>query len=57
MLIQTLNSSSSGTTSDGIKLLQKYLDVTGDIQSTALIATQAFSDEVSPDTVRVWIEK
>lgn len=46
----------TGTTSDGIKILQKYLDATGDIQSTALIAAQAFADDVNPDIVRVWIE-
>ncbi|KAK9890772.1 hypothetical protein WA026_012117 [Henosepilachna vigintioctopunctata] len=46
----------TGTNADGIKLLQRYLDVTGDIQSTALLAVQAFSEEVSSHAAKHWVE-
>lgn len=42
-----------GNSFDGIKLLQKYLDITGDIQSTSLIAVRAFPTNL--DTVTDWI--
>ncbi|KAL3269121.1 hypothetical protein HHI36_008202 [Cryptolaemus montrouzieri] len=46
----------TGTNADGIKLLQKYLDATGDIQSTALIGVQAFSEDINSDAVKGWVE-
>ncbi|RZC42359.1 WD repeat-containing protein mio-B [Asbolus verrucosus] len=45
----------TGTNHDGIRLLQKYLDVTGDIQSTALIAVRAFPVEMFAEIIKDWI--
>lgn len=42
----------TGNSEDGIKLLQRFMDMTGDIQSTTLIAIRAF--EISP-TIQEWI--
>lgn len=47
----------TGNNSDGIKLLQTYLDATGDIQSTSLIAVRAFPAELITDIVKDWIKK
>ncbi|KAJ8938879.1 hypothetical protein NQ318_016083 [Aromia moschata] len=46
----------TGNSHDGLKILQKYLDVTGDIQSTALIAIRAFHAELGTQVVKDWIE-
>lgn len=43
----------TGNSVDGTKLLQKYLDITGDIQSTTLIAVRAFPTNL--ETVNDWI--
>jgi hypothetical protein len=45
----------TGTNQDGIRLLQKYLDATGDIQSTVLIAVRAFPVETFAETIKDWI--
>lgn len=45
----------TGTNHDGIRLLQRYLDATGDIQSTALIAVRAFPVETYAETIKDWI--
>nr|XP_023023937.1 GATOR complex protein MIOS [Leptinotarsa decemlineata] len=45
----------TGNSSDGLKLLQKYLDCTADIQSTTLIATRAFHDDLGSERVKNWI--
>lgn len=45
----------TGTNHDGIRLLQKYLDATGDIQSTALIAVRAFPVETFSEAIKEWI--
>lgn len=52
-----LNNLSSGNNNEGIKLLQRFLDTTGDIQSTTLIAVRAFPGELVSDSVREWIKK
>lgn len=46
-----------GNSPDGLKLLQRYLDVSGDIQTTTLIAVRAFPTELASDTVKEWIQK
>lgn len=46
----------TGTDNDGIKLLQRYLDVTSDIQSTALISMRGFSLDFYSSPMREWIE-
>lgn len=46
-----------GNNGDGLRLLQKYLDITGDIQSTALIALRGFHADLGTQTVKDWIEK
>ncbi|KAF5296730.1 hypothetical protein FQR65_LT10166 [Abscondita terminalis] len=45
----------TGNSSDGIRLLQKYLDATGDIQSTAIIGVKAFSNEIFGNVVKEWV--
>ncbi|KRT82737.1 hypothetical protein AMK59_4364 [Oryctes borbonicus] len=45
----------TGNTQEGAKILQKYLDTTGDIQSTSLIAVRAFSAELLQDLGKDWI--
>jgi hypothetical protein len=47
----------TGTNQDGIRLLQKYLDATGDIQSTVLIAVRAFPVETFAETIKDWISR
>lgn len=46
-----------GNSKYGLKILQKYLDHTSDIQSTTIIAVRAFSDYLSTSTVQNWIVK
>ncbi|CAH0555566.1 unnamed protein product [Brassicogethes aeneus] len=46
----------TGNDTEGLILLQKYLDTTADIQSTALIAMRAFYTELGNETVKLWIE-
>lgn len=46
----------TGNSDSGLKLLQKYLDNTGDIQSTTVIATRAFHDDLTSEIVKNWIE-
>ncbi|XP_066259323.1 GATOR2 complex protein MIOS [Euwallacea similis] len=46
----------TGNTSQGLKLLQNYLDCTADIQSTTLIAVRAFPHELDSPHVKRWIE-
>lgn len=45
----------TGNNAQGLKLLQKYLDETADIQSTTLIAVRAFSHELDSPQVKNWI--
>ncbi|XP_060529882.1 GATOR complex protein MIOS-B [Cylas formicarius] len=45
----------TGNCGQGLNILQKYLDVTGDVQSTALIAVRAFHAELSTPPVQNWI--
>ncbi|KAL1497793.1 hypothetical protein ABEB36_008691 [Hypothenemus hampei] len=46
----------TGNSSQGLKLLQNYLDNTADIQSTVLIAVRAFPHELDTSTVKNWIQ-
>ncbi|XP_063974813.1 GATOR2 complex protein MIOS [Diachasmimorpha longicaudata] len=47
----------TGATMDGIQLLNRYLEITGDVQSCSLIAIRALSSVLLQDTqVREWIE-
>ncbi|XP_072401443.1 GATOR2 complex protein MIOS isoform X2 [Diabrotica undecimpunctata] len=46
----------TGNSSSGLKLLQKYLDNVGDIQSTTLIATRAFHHDLGSESIKNWIE-
>ncbi|CAH1154363.1 unnamed protein product [Phaedon cochleariae] len=45
----------TGNSAEGLKLLQKYLDNTADIQSTTLIATRAFHQYLGTQLVKNWI--
>lgn len=46
----------TGATQDGAKLLQRYLDITGDVQSVSLLAVRAFPLEIQKDpNVQNWI--
>lgn len=46
----------TGATADGAKLLQKYLDRTGDVQSVSLLAIRSFPIELQKDqNVQNWI--
>ncbi|PSN33611.1 WD repeat-containing protein mio [Blattella germanica] len=46
----------TGTSSEGVQLLQRYLDVTGDIQSVSLLAVRVFPSELLQETsVQLWI--
>lgn len=47
----------TGNSAEGLKLLQKYLNTTADIQSTSLIAVRAFSDFLYQQNVRDWIDQ
>lgn len=53
LLFKIYRSCIKGNSTDGTRLLQKYLDITGDIQSTTLIAVRAFSTNL--DIVKDWI--
>lgn len=45
----------TGASSEGAKLLQKYLDITGDVQSVSLLAVRAFPLEIQMDpNVQTW---
>jgi len=47
-----------GTTSEGVQLLQRYLDVTGDVQSVSLLAVRTFPRElVFNSPVQEWIAR
>lgn len=46
----------TGNSPQGLKLLQKYLDVTGDIQSTVLIAVRAFHNELNSPVIKNWTD-
>ncbi|XP_076266778.1 GATOR complex protein mio isoform X2 [Rhynchophorus ferrugineus] len=45
----------TGNSPQGLKLIGKYLDMTGDIQSAALLAVKAFSNEINTTTVQNWV--
>ncbi|XP_069700640.1 GATOR2 complex protein MIOS [Periplaneta americana] len=46
----------TGTSIEGVHLLQRYLDVTGDVQSVSLLAMRAFPPELLQDSsVQTWI--
>ncbi|GFG38305.1 hypothetical protein Cfor_12188 [Coptotermes formosanus] len=46
----------TGTSSEGVQLLQRYLDVTGDVQSVSLLAIRVFPRELLLDSaVQAWI--
>nr|CAH7750665.1 unnamed protein product [Callosobruchus chinensis] len=45
-----------GNSANGLKLLQKYLNNTADIQSTALIAMRAFHENLESEMVKHWFE-
>ncbi|XP_018335553.1 GATOR complex protein MIOS [Agrilus planipennis] len=45
----------TGNNSDGMQLLQQYLDVTGDIQTTALIVVKAFPIESYTEKSKEWV--
>ncbi|KAB0794498.1 hypothetical protein PPYR_11337 [Photinus pyralis] len=45
----------TGNSNDGIRLLQKYLDTTGDIQSTTIIGVKAFSNDMFGNAVKEWV--
>ncbi|XP_046467941.1 GATOR2 complex protein MIOS [Neodiprion pinetum] len=46
----------TGASSDGIQLLNRYLEITGDVQSCSLIAIRALSPKLLQDNqVQVWI--
>ncbi|KAG5872709.1 hypothetical protein JTB14_008803 [Gonioctena quinquepunctata] len=45
----------TGNSPDGLRLLQKYLDCTADIQSATVIATRAFHDALGSERVKNWI--
>lgn len=47
----------TGNNQDGIRLLQKYLDATGDVQSTALIAARAFPVEIFSEYIKNWVSR
>lgn len=40
----------TGNNMDGIRLLQRYLDITGDVQSTALVSVRAFGADLLQET-------
>ncbi|KDR16180.1 GATOR complex protein MIOS [Zootermopsis nevadensis] len=47
----------TGTSSDGVQLLQRYLDVTRDVQSVSLLAVRVFPRELLLDSrVQNWID-
>ncbi|KAK0099087.1 hypothetical protein PV326_006551 [Microctonus aethiopoides] len=47
----------TGATFEGIKLLNRYLDMTGDVQSCSLIAIRALSPKLLQENqVQVWID-
>ena len=47
-----------GTSSEGVQLLQRYLDVTGDVQSVSLLAIRVFPRELLLDSaVQAWITR
>lgn len=47
-----------GTSSDGVQLLQRYLDVTRDVQSVSLLAVRVFPRELLLDSrVQNWIDR
>nr|XP_022917672.1 GATOR complex protein MIOS-A isoform X1 [Onthophagus taurus] len=45
----------TGNTFEGIKILQKYLDRTSDIQTTALISVRAFNSETLQELGKDWV--
>ncbi|KAJ9588221.1 hypothetical protein L9F63_018385 [Diploptera punctata] len=46
----------TGTSMEGVQLLQRYLDVTGDVQSVSLLAVRAFPPDLLQETsVQEWI--
>lgn len=46
-----------GASFEGIKLLQRHLEITGDVQSCSLIAIRALSSKLLQENqVQVWIE-
>jgi len=47
-----------GTSSEGVQLLQRYLDLTGDVQSVSLLAIRVFPRELLLDSaVQAWITR
>ncbi|XP_034949422.1 GATOR complex protein MIOS [Chelonus insularis] len=47
----------TGATTDGIQLLNRYLEITGDVQSCSLIAIKALPPKLQQDNqVQVWID-
>ena len=48
----------TGLSRDGIDLLQRYVDRTGDVQTASLVAIQAFPGEISRDIrVITWLDR
>jgi len=46
-----------GTSINGLDLLQRYLDVTGDIQSVCILVMRAFSSTLmQQERVQDWLE-
>lgn len=47
-----------GTSLEGIQLLNRYLEITGDVQSCSLIAIRAFTPTLLQENqVQVWITR
>lgn len=47
-----------GASLDGIRLLNRHLEITGDVQSCSLIAIRALSPKLLQENqVQIWIER
>jgi hypothetical protein len=47
-----------GTSNEGVQLLQRYLNMTGDVQSVSLLAARVFPRELLLDSaVQEWIAR
>lgn len=47
-----------GTSNEGVELLQRYLNMTGDVQSVSLLAARVFPRELLLDSaVQEWIAR
>lgn len=48
----------SGASLEGIQLLNRHLEITGDVQSCSLIAIRALSPKLLQENqVQIWIER